>query len=362
LAIEPTLGGVKWTCLQARPETPRLNRLAYWSGRPLSRALDYRFKTAGLIRSEVRQREQRSPGSLHHLEHLTTAAASIYLSKARCIWSHHDIESRFTDGHLAIRKELEGRTPSGSEKRAAKYLQVGERLAAGRSSLVLCIAKHECETLREHWGCNKAEFFPMSLPCEEAPQRTRDWVENGMLRLLHLGRIDSLPSFRSLQFLLQEVFPRLQRDVMERLEVLVVGEIRDSQRARYLLSLGEQYPQFKFVGFQEDIRSLYAQADLQVVGSTEATGLRTRIIESFAYGLPVLSTPTGAVGVEGIKDGSNILLAESAESFAQQLSQLLTTPRRFTELAEAGLKTYQEIYSRRAVASTLRSLISRHVN
>jgi glycosyltransferase involved in cell wall biosynthesis len=360
---DPTLAGARWTHLPAmnRHAGALFKRAAYWAGWPQGSALDYVFKTRPLIRAEAHRRETTAPGALHHFEYLSTACAAIDLKELRCVWSLHDIESNFLAGHLAMRWEVDGRQPRGWEKRSLKYLKRAEQLSALRNRLVLCIARHECEFLRREWGCDHAAFFPMSLPVEEPPPRARGWMEHGKLRLLHLGRIDSLPSFRSLQFLLEKVFPLLGSDGLGRMEMVVIGEIRDSERARAILELTRRYPQVKLVGFQKDIRPFYAQADLQVVGSTEATGLRTRIVESLAYGVPVLSTRVGAAGVEGLQEEENILLAEEAGAFARQILGLLQAPQRLVELARAGQRTYAKVYCRAVVAERLQDLLARYL-
>lgn len=361
-AADASLPGVKWTHIQPHnTQTNPLDRVAYWLGWPANRAYNYRFKNCRVIRSEVLRREAMLPGVIHHFEYMDTACAITRLQNVNCIWSLHDIESNFVSGHRSIRQELGGPAQLRSEKRALSYLQQAERLVAKRSSLVLCIAKHECDELRQQWGCSNAEFFPMSLPFEDAPARTRTWMQDGKLRLFHLGRIDSLPSFRSLQFILQDVFPLLRPDVVKNIVMIIVGEIRDSERARIILQLAKEYPQVQFAGFQKDIRGFYAGADLQVVGSTEATGLRTRIIESFAYGVPVISTRVGAEGVEGLNDGKNIILVNDAHQFAERIARILSSPAVLPELAKAGLETYSSIYRRSAVASKLSSLLNRYI-
>jgi glycosyltransferase involved in cell wall biosynthesis len=327
----------------------------------MGKTLDFYFKTRPTIRQEVLRREAAAPGSLHHFEYLSTACTAIGLPAVRSIWSLHDIESNFMAGHLAIRREVAGREPRSWELRSLKCLQQAERLSAAESRLVLCIARHECELLRRDWGCDHAVFYPMSLPVEEPPERTRSWMAAGKLRLFHLGRIDSLPSFRSLQFLLERVFPLLKPAELAALEMEVVGEVRESERARTILKLAEAYPQVTFTGFAKDIRPAYARADLQVVGSTEATGLRTRIVESFAYNVPVLSTRVGAEGVEGLEQEKNILLADEPAAFAAELSKLLGNPQRLALLAAAGRQTYRTIYSRAAVAVRLQTLLGQYL-
>jgi glycosyltransferase involved in cell wall biosynthesis len=103
----------------------------------------------------------------------------------------------------------------------------------------------------------------------------------------------------------------------------------------------------------EDVIPYYQQSDVQIVSSTDAAGLRTRIVESFAYGLPVLSTTVGAGGIRGIKSGEHLLIADTPEEFAESFALLIESPERLSGLARGGLDFYMKNQSRAAVASEL---------
>ncbi|MBN1449912.1 MAG: glycosyltransferase family 4 protein [Anaerolineales bacterium] len=359
-SIDPTLPSARWTHLEFFPSKygNPLDYVAYCLGRPLDLALNHYFKIRRFVRREIRHREVVTPGALHHFEYLRTLSAAINYPKLNAIGDFPDFESKFLREQARMRQEI-GQSFGGLA--GLKYMERAERMAVDQSRLILAIAKHENEMLRQEWGCTHAEFLPTSWADETPLQRTRAWGEGGILRLIHVGRIDSLASFRSLPFILQEVFPRLGEDVLSRLELIVIGEIPETKRSRVILEAAQPYPQVHFLGYQKDLRLFYAAADLQIVGSIAATGLRTRIIESFVYGVPVLSTIPGAEGVEGMIPGKNILLAENAEAFAQHLRDLVASPERLKDLAEGGQLTYRFHYSRSVVADKLATFLERHV-
>ena len=64
----------------------------------------------------------------------------------------------------------------------------------------------------------------------------------------------------------------------------------------------------------------YINSDVQLVGLQFPTGLRTRIVESFFRGLPVLTTVQGSDGLYGIKDDENLMIAKSASDFANKIT------------------------------------------
>lgn len=353
----PELQNVRWTFIKPELTNGIIDRVSYVTGTNQERALNYRFKSRAAIKKEVEQRMRQDPNALHHFEYLDTACSYIDLPGCRGIWSMHDLESKFVDANGQIRSEISNGRRYTWEARAAKFLALAERKAAEQSALTLCIAKHEMEFLRDEWNCNQAEFFPMSLPDESAPGRKRDGMKNAKFSILHLGRVDSLPSYRSLEFLFTRVFPLLSEEISRKIDFSIVGELRNSPKAIRIKELASDYSFVRFLGFQKDLREQYSNADLQLVGSTDATGLRTRIIESFAYGVPVLSTTVGAEGVQGLKNGVNIVLADTAEQFSRSLERLLSEPGLRDRIAPGGRSLYDQVYSRAAVSKRLDELL-----
>lgn len=356
--------GARVVHIKPVPRRPTLlERVAFRMDWPFEWVLNYSFPLRQQVRAEVRRREAVTPGAIHHFEYLAMASAAInYPDPLNSIFSSHDLESQRNVIVARMREERgHWRSPTYRGRRV-QSLERAERAAVEQCRLVLAIARHEAEFMRTVWGCDHVELFPMSWPDETPVTRTRPWMDGGKLRLLHVGQIDALLGYYSLKFLFEEVFPRLAADELSAIEMVVVGRIPDTPTARTILELGQRYPQVQFVGFQQDIRPYYAATDLQVVGATAATGLRTRIIESFVYGLPVLSTPLGAEGVMGLEPGQNILLAADANSFAAQLIGLLRQPARLPQLAEAGQETYRLYYSRQVAAKQLAGLLVQYMN
>jgi glycosyltransferase involved in cell wall biosynthesis len=223
------------------------------------------------------------------------------------------------------------------------------------------IAEHETKIFRSKLGIRNAELLPMSLPDETLPLRTRDWCENGVLRMLHVGSPDAMIGYYSLKFILEEVMPHIPDAIRSKLELIVAGKNQDTEYSRIIRKLAGPYPQVKFIGYVDDLLPLYGDSDVQLVGSSTATGLRTRIIESFVRGVPVLSTSAAAEGIVGLRDGHNIFLADSSELFAGRLISLQKDPSLLPILSENGRALYQTNYSRKVTAERLCTLLEQYL-
>jgi glycosyltransferase involved in cell wall biosynthesis len=346
---------VKWTRVFGPPPPHTLlGRLAYRAGVPCRASVEYFFPCHRLVAREVEARLARAPGAVHYLEGESHANVAAWLPKdARVIWGLHDLPSAVVRASIKISCEAQRRPATTPERRELKFANRVERFMARHAPLIICSSDDDRARLQSEWSCERVEYLPLSVSDEDAVRRTEGWMTGGRLRLLHLGRVSHLPSFRSLEFLLEEVFPRLPRPVLERVSLDVVGRVDDDERSRKILAAAAPYPNVSFRGFVDDVIPYYERSDVQIVSATDASGLRTRIIESFAYGLPVLSTTIGATGIRGIRAGEHLLIADNAEQFVESFARLIESPELLSGLSRGGLDFYAKNQSRPVVAAEL---------
>jgi glycosyltransferase involved in cell wall biosynthesis len=348
------------TVVDARNQTPsRYARLAYWAGRPRKLSWQLLYPSRNVLLQEVKNRISKDDRALHVFYSLVTANVIPSLPKARTIWVCPDIESEYESHDFAVNQELENRTPYAWEKRQLRRLLRLEREVARRSGLVLCVSRGEATQIAEQWSVPHAAHLPMSIASSDSRVVPEKPGSSEELRLLHIGVLENPACFTSLEFLLTKVFPLLDAETVSRLKLEVAGKSDiDGAWFKAIRELARPYPMVRFSGFVEDIRTVYRRSDLQVVASTQATGTRTRVVESWAIGMPVLSTTVGAGGVDGVEPGRNILIADDPRDFARILRELVHAPNRLKEIATAAHRTYEALYSRRAVATALRKLLN----
>jgi O-antigen biosynthesis protein len=85
-------------------------------------------------------------------------------------------------------------------------------------------------------------------------------------------------------------------------------------------------------GFVEDVREPLSRYAVFVCPILSGSGMRVKLLEAFAAGIPVVSTPLGAEGLAG-KDGQICALAEDPASFAQKIVELFDDPEKAQKLA-----------------------------
>jgi glycosyltransferase involved in cell wall biosynthesis len=133
--------------------------------------------------------------------------------------------------------------------------------------------------------------------------------------LLFLGSFRHLPNVEALQWFLKEVFPKI-RAAESRARLVIVGS---EPPPRHSLRDAEA---IEMVGFVEDVRTPLARYAVFVCPILAGSGIRVKLLEAFAAGIPVVSTRVGAEGLAH-NDGEVCALADDPVEFANHVVRLL---------------------------------------
>lgn len=114
-----------------------------------------------------------------------------------------------------------------------------------------------------------------------------------------------------------------------------------------------QYPNVEFAGFVENLSDALS-GTVMIVPIRVGSGIRMKILEAGAIGVPVVSTRVGAEGLP-VEDGENILLADSSESFVGAVLKMENEVMRVA-LAKQLQATIQKKYSVAALRENRRCL------
>lgn len=179
-------------------------------------------------------------------------------------------------------------------------------------------------------------------PEKTSPVTRRPRSENDPPTILHLGTMFWPPNVAGVVWFAREVFP-LIRQQMPEARFVVVGK-SPSREVQALTS----DPHIEVIGYVPDPEPYLAAADVFIVPLHAGGGMRVKILDAWLWGLPIVSTPIGAEGIE-IRNGENILLAEDAEAFARATLRLLTDEGLNQRLRTAGRAWVESRYSWRQV-------------
>ncbi|MGA3397586.1 MAG: glycosyltransferase [Acetobacteraceae bacterium] len=183
---------------------------------------------------------------------------------------------------------------------AARYLPVFDRVG-------VCSAL-DARRLADCFPGARFAVLPNSIGAR--PRAPRPMARQA-LRLLFVGTLGYFPNTDAALFLCGEVLQVLRR-LTDRVIVIDVAGAGDTSALRDLA----RNPEVTLHGYLEDLAPLYTAADMAVVPLRSGGGTRIKILEAFAYGVPVVATRLAAEGI-AVTDGDHLLLADDAESFAR---------------------------------------------
>jgi GT2 family glycosyltransferase/glycosyltransferase involved in cell wall biosynthesis len=144
--------------------------------------------------------------------------------------------------------------------------------------------------------------------------------------MLFLGSFRHEPNRIALNWFTREVLPRILAECPQA-RLIVAGSDPPAHE-----SLPDSTGAIELLGFVDDIQLLFQRFALFVCPIQNGSGVRVKLLEAFASGIPVVSTRVGAEGLARV-DGELCALADTPEEFARHVVDLFHDERQRQQLA-----------------------------
>jgi len=147
--------------------------------------------------------------------------------------------------------------------------------------------------------------------------------------LLYVGSMYYYPNIDAVQYFFESIYGEIKGSEPD-VEIYIVGHNPPPEIQRFGTLEG-----VVVTGSVPDVRPYYQESDVFVVPLRLGGGTRLKIVEAMAMGTPVVSTTIGAEGLD-IAPGENILIADEAGAFAEQVLRLLSDRDLYERVVEGG--------------------------
>jgi glycosyltransferase involved in cell wall biosynthesis len=174
--------------------------------------------------------------------------------------------------------------------------------------------------------------------CVDTASVTPVRAQPGALNVLHLGTMFWPPNVEGVLWFVREVWP-LVRQQVPGASFTIVGK----NPPEVVRSLAQDGAGIHVTGYVADPLPYLEAAGAFIVPLFSAGGMRVKIVDGWRWGLPVISTSIGAEGIH-YRDGENILITDTAESFARAVAQVLQDPELNQRLRLNGRRWVEETY------------------
>lgn len=140
----------------------------------------------------------------------------------------------------------------------------------------------------------------------------------------------------SSKWFFEKVYPLLPGD----LRICVIGTILDH--------IPKNLPNVTGVAFAEKLDDYYNKSRVSICPMLTGTGVKIKVVEAMAYGLPVVCTQPG---VDGIPDKTNngCLVTNDAAEFAEYISLLLTDEEEYKKQSALGRACFKKHFLKKEV-------------
>ena len=236
----------------------------------------------------------------------------------------HNVEYAIVKRHLETIRRRPMRLLYEREWRA---LERYERTAYKQCRLVFAVSDIDAAALCE-LGADPTSVVAVPISIDVAGMPTPGPLVRDP-NLLFVGGLRWPPNADAVAYLVEEILPLVRRDVPA-VTLTIVGEAPASIRTRLSRHAG-----VRFTGYVNDLAPYFAAGRALVVPIRSGSGMRVKILDGLARGIPVVTTSVGGEGISA-RCGDEWLVADGATAFANAVVRVLRDDELAGRLRLAG--------------------------
>jgi glycosyltransferase involved in cell wall biosynthesis len=168
--------------------------------------------------------------------------------------------------------------------------------------------------------------------------------------VMFIGGFLHQPNEDAVFYFVKEIFPLIKKMVKD-LRLFVVG----SDPSESLKKLNSE--DIIVTGYVRDVAPYFENCRVFVSPLRYGAGMKGKIGQSMAYGLPVVTTTIGAEGI-GLIDGENALISDDPKEFAEATIRLYEDEKLWHKLSKKSMEHIDANYSRRAFAGRIERIFN----
>jgi glycosyltransferase involved in cell wall biosynthesis len=220
-----------------------------------------------------------------------------------------------------------------------------------RFDAVLTVTQEDLDALREAAGAPfDAHVIPIAIDT-----RALQLVERAPnpRTVLHIGTMYWPPNVMGVMWFAREVWPHVKAAVPDaRFEIVGARPPQEVQALR------QSDPAVHVAGYVADPTEIFQRTAVAIVPVSAGSGMRVKILEAFARGLPTVSTTIGFEGI-AVANEHDLLVADASEDYARAVIRLLQDPSLGQRLSANARQLVEKQYDYRAACKPLDAVYTR---
>lgn len=165
--------------------------------------------------------------------------------------------------------------------------------------------------------------------------------------ILYLGNFTWLQNREAVEVLVKEIWPKIKAEI-KNAKLWIIGK----NAKNFFSELEREEVRVDEV---EDVRTAYQEASILVAPIYSGGGTRLKNFETFASGLPVVTTSIGIGGTEA-EDGKEVIIKDAPIEIVQAVINLLRDKPLYQKIAQNAKNMVQEKYDWDPIAEKLSNI------
>lgn len=149
-------------------------------------------------------------------------------------------------------------------------------------------------------------------------------------QVVFCGSLSFVPNQQAIEWFVTKCWSHVKKQEPDA-KLLVIGK----SPSPHLKPMLESHGGVECLGYVDDIRTHILGAAVSVAPMVSGSGIKNKILEAWALGVPVVATQMAVKGLS-YQSGANILLGATPEEFASQVASLLADPAKRDRVGAAG--------------------------
>ena len=252
----------------------------------------------------------------------------------------HNVEAAIWERHAQVAAHPVTRWYMREQWRRMRAFEGSE---CRRMDRVVAVSGEDCRTLAAAYGISRVDEVPTGVDTDYF--RPTGTVTRNRNEIVFTGSMDCLPNEDAVAWFADRILPRILAEVPDA-RFTIVGRT-PSEKVR---ALARAHEAISVTGSVPDVRPYMERAAAFVIPIRIAGGTRLKVYEAMGMEIPIVST---TIGVEGlpVHDGTEVLIADESDQFADAVVRVLRDPELGARLARTAAERVRSEFGWREVAA-----------
>jgi glycosyltransferase involved in cell wall biosynthesis len=210
-----------------------------------------------------------------------------------------------------------------------------ERDSARRHNAVVLVSQAEAGLLKQMTGAENVYAVPPTTKFRMTVERSAP--RGGPINLMFFGNMQTTANRESIRYVLTQILPMLACQGVD-YRLYAVGrcprEIVESHQDTRVI----------FTGFIENAEDLFDRIHIHLAPMFGGTGIKTKILECLARGIPTITTSDGVIGLSA-KSGEQLFICSDAKEMALRCVELATDESLYRRLSKSSVRFAAEQFN-----------------